>query len=199
MKNRCRSLPWFLLAALLATASCRRESTGVPRPEGLMRIDRPDTSYRTVSLTFPLTFEIASQARVEQEVASPTWVNVVYPPYDATLWCSYIALTPATRATRYAESRDLVYVHASKSPSIEVRRYADDRRRVYALLYYLSGEAATPLQFEVTDSAAYLFRGALYFDTPVRGDSVAPVVGYIADDVAHMIETLQHTANNADK
>ena len=45
-----------------------------------MRIDRPDTSYRTVSLTFPLTFEIASQARVEQEVASPTWVNVVYPP-----------------------------------------------------------------------------------------------------------------------
>ena len=51
----------------------------------------------------------------------------------------------------------------------------------------------------MTDSAAYLFRGALYFDTPVRGDSVAPVVGYIADDVAHMIETLQHTANNADK
>ena len=68
---------------------------------------------------------------------------------------------------------------------------ADDERRVYAVLYNLSGQAATPLQFVVTDSAAYLFRGALYFDTPVRRDSVAPIVDYITDDVVRLIETLQ--------
>lgn len=187
------------LVVLLLLLGCRPERGGVPRPEGLMRIDRCDTLYRRVLLRCPFTVDIPSQAVVEQDATSPQWVNIAYPGYGATLWCSYIALTPQNRAVRYAESRELVYVHAAKSPSIEVQRYADEDRRVYALLYHLSGEAATPLQFEVTDSTRYLFRGALYFDAPVRGDSVAPVVGYIADDVARMIETLQYTADHADK
>ena len=89
------------------------------------------------------------------------------------------------------KAANLVYVHAAKASSITAQSYADDECRVYAVLYNLSGQAATPLQFVVTDSAAYLFRGALYFDTPVRRDSVAPIVDYITDDVVRLIETLQ--------
>ena len=140
---------------------------------------------------FPSLFEIPSQAAFERDVASPLWVNIVYPHYGATLWCSYVALTTENKEAFYAESRDLVYVHAAKASSITAQSYADDERRVYAVLYNLSGQAATPLQFVVTDSAAYLFRGALYFDTPVRRDSVAPIVDYITDDVVRLIETLQ--------
>ena len=140
---------------------------------------------------FPLSFEIPSQAAFERDVASPSWVNIVYPHYGATLWCSYVALTTENKEAFYAESRDLVYVHAAKASSITAQSYADDECRVYAVLYNLSGQAATPLQFVVTDSAAYLFRGALYFDTPVRRDSVAPIVDYITDDVVRLIETLQ--------
>lgn len=63
---------------------------------------------------------------------------------------------------------------------------------VYMRFYTIyRGQAATPLRLVVTDSTAYLFRGALYFDTPVRRDSVAPVVDYITDDVVRLIETLQ--------
>lgn len=196
MSRPCITL-LLALACMLAAVSCRQGREGVPRPEGLLRIERTDTLYRAFSPRFPLTFEIPSQAVAEVDSTSPAWLNIVYPHYGATLWCSYVALTPETRDARLAESRELVYVHASKSPSISVQRYDDESRRVHAYLYYLSGEAATPLQFEVTDSVSSLFRGALYFDAPVRSDSVAPVVGYIADDVAHLIETLQYTSAHA--
>ena len=58
-----------------------------------MRIERVDTVYRRIYPYFPLSFEIPSQAAFERDVASPSWVNIVYPHYGATLWCSYVALT----------------------------------------------------------------------------------------------------------
>ena len=97
----------------------------------------------------------------------------------------------ACRYTRSRLSRNRRSLFCGVS-AITAQGYADEAAGKYAVLYTLAGDAATPLQFVATDSATYLFRGALYFDTPVRADSVAPVVGYIADDMRHIIETL-HT------
>ncbi|MCD8288205.1 MAG: hypothetical protein LUC18_05125 [Porphyromonadaceae bacterium] len=183
----------LLLAGLLLllTTGCRLRQRGVPRPEGDMRMERMDTLYRPFSSSFPLTFEVPSQVRVEQEESAPAWINLAYSSYGATLWCTYVSLRNVDREALFAEGRDLVYVHAAKASSITAQEYTDEERQVYAVLYRLTGEVATPLQFTITDSLSYLFRGALYFDESVRTDSVAPLIEYITDDVRHLIETIQ--------
>ena len=55
-------------------------------------------------------------------------------------------------------------------------------------------ESATPLQFIATDSVRYLLRGSVYFDEPGKSDSIAPVVGYLSDHIAHLIESIETPA-----
>ncbi len=181
-------LPFVMLVFFVV--GCR-PSDGVPRPEGYFRIDRLDTSYMAISIDYPVTFEISSLARCEQDVARTEWLNIAYPHYAATLWCCYIPLTRENYYHKLLESRELVYVHLTKSTEILAQSYADEMNNKFAMVYILGGDTATPLQFEVTDSTTYLFRGALYFDAPVRRDSVAPVVDYIADDVYRIVESLK--------
>jgi gliding motility-associated lipoprotein GldD len=55
----------------------------------------------------------------------------------------------------------------------------------------LSGEVPTQFQFYVTDSTHHFLRGALYFNTAVKNDSLAPIIEYIKSDMMHLINTLE--------
>jgi gliding motility-associated lipoprotein GldD len=55
----------------------------------------------------------------------------------------------------------------------------------------LSGEVPTQFQFFVTDSTDHFLRGALYFNTAMKNDSLAPVIEYIKVDMIHLINTLE--------
>ena len=90
-----------------------------------------------------------------------------------------------------AESRDLVYRQSMGTPFVTAVEYEDATLPLYAILYRLSAESATPLQFVATDSACFLLRGALYYDmSPLRYDSVAPTLEYLEGDMIHMIESI---------
>ena len=92
------------------------------------------------------------------------WLNIRYPRYRATIYCSYHIL------------------HKNLESLLN------------ATLYNLSAESATPLQFVVTDSTRYLLRGALYFDESGKSDSIAPVIDYLSDDIIHLIESIETRA-----
>lgn len=92
------------------------------------------------------------------------------------------------------ESKELVYRQSIRPDFIKAGNYEDPERKIYATLYNLSAESATPLQFVVTDSTRYLLRGALYFDESGKSDSIAPVIGYLSDDIIHLIESIETRA-----
>lgn len=166
----------------------------VPKPVGYLRIDSAEGGYRVFdNAGFPLSFEISEEAVavVDSMNKGTEWLNILYPRYNATVYCSYLKLTPDNMERLFNESRDLVYVHAGKSDNISAVSYQDTVSGVEATLYRLSGGAATPLQFTVSDGKNYLFRGALYFNSEVNGDSVAPVVDYIEADMERVIESLR--------
>ena len=66
----------------------------------------------------------------------------------------------------------------------------DPEREVYGILYDVEGEVASQLQFFLTDSTDYFFRGALYFNCRPNPDSLAPVLNFIHSDVEKLIETI---------
>ena len=55
----------------------------------------------------------------------------------------------------------------------------------------LSGEVPTQFQFFVTDSTDHFLRGALYFNTAMKNDSLAPVIEYIKVDMAHLMNSVK--------
>jgi hypothetical protein len=47
------------------------------------------------------------------------------------------------------------------------------------------------MQFFLTDTTRHFFRGALYFNTQARPDSLAPVTAFLKEDIAVMINSFE--------
>ena len=52
------------------------------------------------------------------------------------------------------------------------------------------GDAASNVQFFLTDSSQHFLRGALYFFNPPNPDSIAPVLQFVRGDIDHIAQTL---------
>lgn len=175
---------------IMAMTSCQSRVT--PRPDGYFRIEPYAESYspHTMGL-ISLLINDSAQCMATHEVGQEDvcWLNVVYPRYHATIYLSYIPVDHNFDRLM-SESIDLVYRQNVITEQVEAMAYEDAGRELYATLYSLSPESATPLQFIATDSTHYLLRGALYFDSPVKTDSVAPSLQYIEQDIMQMIESI---------
>jgi len=55
----------------------------------------------------------------------------------------------------------------------------------------LEGEVPSQFQFTITDSSQHFLRGALYFNTKVQNDSLAPAIEYMKLDMMQIINTLE--------
>ena len=60
-----------------------------------------------------------------------------------------------------------------------------------AVIAELEGEVPSQFHFTMTDSAKHFLRGALYFNTQVQNDSLAPAIEYMKRDMMHIINTLE--------
>jgi gliding motility-associated lipoprotein GldD len=60
-----------------------------------------------------------------------------------------------------------------------------------ATIFQLEGEVPSQFQFHITDSTEHFLRGALYFRTATKNDSLSPVINYMKEDIMHMLNTLE--------
>ena len=87
--------------------------------------------------------------------------------------------------------RTIAYKHSIKADDILEIPILKEENKVYGMLYDIKGNAASSVQFFVTDSTSNYLRGALYFSSQPREDSLAPVISFFREDMIHMIETLE--------
>lgn len=166
----------------------------VPKPRGYFRIELPEPEYVAYdSVGEPYAFEINSCSRVVPDKdanAEPHWINIVYPNINCKVHVTYRTMD-GNQDEVLEDSRKLVYKHTVKADAIGESYYENADRKVYGTLYHIKGNAATPLQFALTDSVKNMFRGSLYFYCKPNSDSLSPVVKYVEEDVAHIIESFQ--------
>ncbi|MBR3950686.1 MAG: hypothetical protein IKJ79_02075 [Bacteroidaceae bacterium] len=180
----------IIMGCVLLLCSCHNSST--PRPHAYFRIDAYPAHYtptRLGSISLHINDSakrIIPNANTDEGVY---WLNIVYPRYNATLYLSYIPLNKNLNHLM-AESIELVYRQNVNTEQVEAIAYEDYENHLYATLFTLSAGSATPIQFIATDSTRYLLRGALYYDTPVKSDSVAPSLQYLENDIIHLIESI---------
>jgi gliding motility-associated lipoprotein GldD len=124
-------------------------------------------------------------------MTEPYWINILYTPYHAQLHFSYKVIRDNLK--QYLEdSRTLVNKHIPKASAIQQREYVNAENKVYGLVYDIKGsDAASTYQFYLTDSVSKFVRGALYFNLVPNNDSLEPVIGYLKEDIQHMITTFR--------
>jgi gliding motility-associated lipoprotein GldD len=187
--------------AALGLAACA--DAPVPKPRAYPRVHFPERGgfQRFGTEDCPFTFELPDYYMVERkdtyferEVAEPCWGNNVHlPALNGTLYLTYKPLGPGQDLLTLTEQAyQLTYKHARKADYIEPLEI-NTEHDVHGLLYYVGGDAASQLQFFVTDTVSHFLRGTLNFRTQPNADSLAPVVRFVSQDIAGMLESLRWT------
>ena len=112
----------------------------------------------------------------------------MYNELNAELYMSYFELDDNLNQ-HIEDSRTLTYTHTVKADAIKEKLFNNPDNLVYGLYYKLKGDAASQIQFYLTDSINHFVRGGLYFNCAPNNDSLAPVLDFIAEDITHMMET----------
>ncbi len=185
-----KKLIFFLTIALLLYAC---GDTYIPKPRGYFRISFPPKSFHPITAQLPYSFDIADYSEIQYTKDRKTgeeWVTVVTPANKADIHLTYVDLKGDLN-THIEESRKLAYDHTIKADAINEQLYLDPTNKVYGTVYQIQGNAASPLQFYLTDSSKHFLRGAFYIREIPNIDSIQPVIDFLEPDVMHMIETFR--------
>lgn len=188
----------LLAAFLVLIGACSQDY--MPKPKGYNRIPLPEHQYIQLSDSFPYQFEYSKYAQIVLDsswMREPYWIDIYYPEFVANIQITYKAIEQdSTKLQEYLnDSYKLTAKHQIKAYSIEESIIQTPNHHT-AVVAELSGEVPTPFQFYSTDSAQHFIRGALYFRTASKNDSLAPVIDYVKKDIIHMLNTLTWAEQN---
>ncbi len=167
----------------------------LPRPMGYNRIDLPEHAFESLKGEFPYAFEKPQAALVEQDsfnLNEKAWINLNYENMGAKVHLTYLPLGRSGGDVKLVlnDAINLTAKHQIKAYGIEESVLLTPKGYT-GVVAELSGEVPTQFQFFVTDSTRNFLRGALYFDTAMKNDSLAPVIEHIKIDMMHLINTLE--------
>jgi gliding motility-associated lipoprotein GldD len=193
-RTRCWHSAWGIaLIALSCLTSCDKEF--LPKPLGYNRLELPPQQYHALPDTLPFTFEYSKAAQLLDDtttISERYWIEIYYPTLKSNVHITYKRLGNDQKLLK--EFLNDAYVLTAKH---QIKAYAIDEviaktpSGKTAVIAELEGEVPSQFQFTITDSTKNFLRGALYFNTRVNNDSLAPAIAYMKKDLMHMINTLE--------
>ena len=165
-----------------------------PKPRGYFRLTFPEKKYVMYDSICPFTFEMPVYAKMIKDPhpgAEPCWLNLEFPSLNATLHLSYEEVKGDNLKQYLENTYELVSKHEIKASGIRENVVEKADKKVYGLVYDIGGNAASRIQFFLTDSTSNFIRGALYFNAVPNTDSIKPCVDFIRKDIYHMVETFR--------
>lgn len=183
----------LLLISTIFFAFAACNNSYIPKPRGYFRISFPEKSYHRSNEPLPYSFELANYSVLQQSADAKSgeeWINLATPANKADVHLTYVKLKQDLNQ-HIEDSRKLAYDHSIKADAINERLYLNPAEKVYGTIYYIEGNAASPLQFYLTDSSSNFIRGALYIREIPNIDSIQPVIDFLEPDVVHLIETFR--------
>ncbi|MDX2189231.1 MAG: gliding motility lipoprotein GldD [Bacteroidota bacterium] len=196
--GRVRVGQFALICTFILFISC--EKTYVPKPKGYHRIDLPKHEYQPLLENHPYKFEYSKSAVVTNHKSAqtePDWIDILYKEHRAVVQITY---KPLYKEKNKKDKEKLLYElindtykltskHEVKASGIEESVVRSPSGKI-ATLFELEGDVPSQFQFYVTDTNNHFFRGALYFRTSTKNDSLSPIIEYIKIDMMHLINTL---------
>jgi gliding motility-associated lipoprotein GldD len=180
---------------ILLFAACSGNANYAPKPRGYFRIEFPQKEYQEYAGGCPINFVYPKYAIVKPDTiagAKPCWLNMQFPQFKGTLHLSYEHIESKKEFNELIEdAHKLSFKHTIKATSIDQGVISYPDRKVYGIYYTIDGNAASSVQFYLTDSTRNYIRGALYFNSEPRLDSIQPVLTFVKKDVDEMIKSFR--------
>jgi gliding motility-associated lipoprotein GldD len=166
--------------------SCKEEV--LPKPKAQLRLEYPEPSYNVISTDCPFIFDTSVDTKVI--VNDKCWVNIDYAKLKASINMTYRPVDNNLKEL-FLEAEKLTFNHTIKADGISSVPYSNKEHKVYGSIFEVSGNAASPIQFHVTDSSSHFITGAVYFNVQPNYDSIKPAINYLQKDIIRMIESMQ--------
>ncbi len=183
-----RTILWFVLA------SACTENIYAPKPRGYFRAEFPEKSYQPFdSVGFPYRFQYPTYADIRQDKAwnsEPFWIDIFVPKHKVEIHFTYHTIKNNLPELT-EDTRKFAYKQSIKADAITPIEWVNAEKKVYGLLYDIKGNAASTLQFYLTDSAKHFLRGSFYFNAVPNKDSLAPSQKFFREDLDKLIETFE--------
>lgn len=179
------------VVSIFAFCNCKKNYT--PKPRAYFRIDLPEKQYQKYESDCPYTFQYPVYATINSDKSNPAekcWANIDFKNIGGRIHISYKDVNNNI-AQILEDSRKLAYKHSIKADAIQEQVFIKPEKKVYGILYEIEGNAASSVQFFLTDSTHHYLRGALYFNVEPNKDSLSPVIQFIKDDIIVLIESFE--------
>lgn len=189
------SIRTFIIIFVAAILLLGCERTYLPKPLGYNRLELPEAAYQSLPDTLPYFFEYSKHALLLDDTSAINeryWIEIYYPLLKSNVHITYKSLGGSQKNLK--EYLDDAYKLTAKH---QIKAYAINEvitktpSGKTAVIAELEGEVPSQFQFTITDSTKNFLRGALYFNTKVQNDSLAPAIEYMKKDIMHMINTLE--------
>jgi gliding motility-associated lipoprotein GldD len=202
MKKQIKHTPQYTIAfrcmltgaiLMFSLTACDREY--LPKPLGYNRLELPEHAYRNLPDSLPYTFQYSQHARMLRDTSvihEKYWIEIYYPGLKSNIHITYKPLHQNEKLLK--EYMDDAYTLTAKH---QIKAYAINEAITVtpsgktAVIAELEGEVPSQFQFTITDSSKHFLRGALYFNTKVQNDSLAPAIEYMKRDMMQIINTLE--------
>lgn len=195
-----RNVLFLFVFSLLFTA-CGSGELPVPKPRSYPRVDYPERAYDQVKADYcPFSFDKPVSAMMRQEKtffdeAPPNvcWFDLkLAEGLNGSIHFSYYPLASYEDFEFHRDKAfQLTGEHMKRASDIEEIVIDREAENVHGIAFDVSGPAASPFQFFLTDSTNHFLRGALYFDAVVNPDSLAPIIAYAKEDVFRIVESFK--------
>lgn len=181
------------LAILFVLGSCTADYQ--PKPKGYNRLVLPLQEYRLSPDSLPYQFEYSTHARLLRDsswIRERFWIEIYYPQLKANIHITYKKLNNREEFLKELldDSYNLTSKQQIKATAIDELITRTPSGKV-AVIAEIAGEVPSQFQFTMTDSSRNFIRGALYFNTKVQNDSLAPAIEYMKQETLHFINTLE--------
>jgi len=200
-KKKINYLSTFIVLALISGLAISCTTHYQPKPKGYNRLILPEAKYQSLPDSLPYQFEYSTSAKLLRDTSwinEKHWVEIYYPTLKANIHITFKRLQ--NKEALLKEFLDDAYNLTSKQ---QIKAYGIDEVKVVtplgktALIAEISGEVPSQFQFTMTDSSKNFLRGALYFNTKVQNDSLAPAIDFMKKEVMHLINTLEWKKANS--
>ncbi len=188
---------FITIISLFILQSCG-EQEYTPKPRGFNRIDLPAQEYESLGQGYPFIFQKAKGTYTRPDsskIAQKYWFYIIYPQFKANIQLTYYRLDDVKNPLKKMQELNddalkLTSKHMVKADMVENNIIKTPKGKT-AVVQELEGEVPSQFQFFMSDSSKHFIRGALYFKTATKNDSLAPVIDFIKKDIIHLINTLE--------
>jgi gliding motility-associated lipoprotein GldD len=187
--------PFLFICILFICLSCGQDP--MPKPQGYLRLDFPEASYKELNANLPFSFEknqLAAQVETKP-IQGPTesyGITIQYPSLKGAIYLTYKGIdnNKENLIAFLRDAQKFTQEHTKKADEIVEQPYENKARKVYGMLYEVGGNAASQSQFYVTDSTNHFLTGSLYFYTKPNYDSIYPAAKYLEKDIKKIMESV---------